>query len=92
MLFIVVKCDFLRFFVSLRVRDSVLDMDICENEPPVTVDLNNEMPATELNNEMPVSGDDMENGEDRHVVNGDSYASRAARTVSYEYPPRQEKA
>lgn len=50
-------------------------MDICENE----------MPATELNNEMPVSGDDMENGEDRHVVNGDSYASRAARTVSYEY-------
>ena len=74
------------------MRDSVLDMDICENEPPVTVDLNKEMPATELNNEMPVSGDDMENGEDRHVVNGDSYASRAARTVLYEYPPRQERA
>ena len=67
-------------------------MDICENEMPVTVDLNNEMPATELNNEMPVSGDDMENGEDRHVVNGDSYASQAARTVSYEYPARQERA
>ena len=67
-------------------------MDICENEMPVTVDLNNEMPATELNNEMPMSGDDMENGEDRHVVNRDSYASRAARTVSYEYPPRQERA
>ena len=92
MLFIVVNCDFLSFFVSLRVRDSVLDMDICENEPPVTVDLNKEMPGTELNNEMPVSGDDMENGEDRHVVNGDSYASRAARTVLYEYPPRQERA
>ena len=67
-------------------------MDICENEMPVTVDLNNEMPATELNNEMPVSGDDMENGEDRHVVRGDSYVSRAARTVLYEYPPRQERA
>ena len=74
------------------MRDSVLDMDICENEPPVTVDLNKEMPATELNNKMPVSGDDMENGEDRHVVKGDSYASRAARTVLYEYPPRQERA
>ena len=92
MLFIVGKCDFLSFFVSLCVRDSVFDMDICENESPVTVDLNNEMPATELNNEMPVSGDDMENGEDRHVVNGDSYASQAARTVSYEYPARQERA
>ena len=92
MLFIVGKCDFLSFFVSLRVRDSVFDMDLCENESPVTVDLNNEMPATELNNEMPVSGDDMENGEDRHVVNGDSYASQAARTVSYEYPARQERA
>ena len=92
MLFIVGKCDFLSFFVSLRVRDSVFDMDICENESPVTVDLNNEMPATEMNNEMPVSGDDMENGEDRHVVNGDSYASQAARTVSYEYPARQERA
>ena len=92
MLFIVGKCDFLSFFVSLRVRDSVFDMDICENESPVTVDLNNEMPATELDNEMPVSGDDMENGEDRHVVNGDSYASQAARTVSYEYPARQERA
>ena len=92
MLFIVGKCDFFSFFVSLRVRDSVFDMDICENESPVTVDLNNEMPATELNNEMPVSGDDMENGEDRHVVNGDSYASQAARTVWYEYPARQERA
>ena len=27
-----------------------------------------------------------------HVVNGDSYASRAARTVSFEYPSRQERA
>ena len=32
-----------------------------------------------------------ENVEDRHVVNGDSYASRAARTVSHEYPSRQER-
>ena len=73
------------------------DMDVCDNEIPVTAvnELNNEMPVTavnELNNEMPVSGDDMENGEDRHVVNGDSYASQAARTVSYEYPARQERA
>ena len=33
-----------------------------------------------------------ENVEDRHVVNEDSYASRAARTVSFEYPSRQERA
>ena len=38
------------------------------------------------------SADDMENVEDRHVVNGESYTSRAARTVSYEYPPRQQRA
>ena len=65
------------------------DMDICENEMPVTDDLSNEMPV-ELNNEMPVNGLpelNAENVEDRHVVNGDSYASRAARTVSYDYPP-----
>ena len=61
-------------------------MDICENEMPVTDDLSNEMPV-ELNNEMPVNGlpvMNAENVEDRHVVNGDSYASRAARTVSYD--------
>ena len=57
-----------------------------DNEMPET-DLNNEMPETDLNNEMPVSTDDIENIEERHVVNGDSYASRAARTASYEYPP-----
>ena len=51
---------------------------------PVTDDLSNEMPV-ELNNEMPVNGlpeMNAENVEDRHVVNGDSYASRAVRTVS----------
>ena len=53
------------------------------NEMPAT-DLDNEMPETDLNNEVPVSTDDIENIEERHVVNGDSYASRAARTVSYE--------
>ena len=56
------------------------------NEMPAT-DLDNEMPETDLNNEMPVSTDDIENIEERHVVNGDSYASQAARTASYEYPP-----
>ena len=66
------------------------EMDVGNSGTPVTIV--NEMPATDFNNEMPVSTDDMENSEDRHVVNGDSYASRAARTVSYEYPPRQERA
>ena len=61
------------------------------NEMPAT-DLDNEMPETDLNNEVPVSTDDIENIEERHVVNGDSYASRAARTASYEYPPRQGRA
>ena len=46
---------------------------------PVTADLDNEMPV-ELNNEMPVSAvnglpkTNAENVEDRHIVNGDSYA------------------
>ena len=60
------------------------------NEMPVT-DLDNEMPTMDVSNAMHVNTDDMENSEERHVVNGDSYASRAARTV-YEYPPRQERA
>ena len=64
---------------------------------PVTADLDNEMPV-ELNNEMPVSAvnglpeTNAENVEDRHIVNGDSYASRAVRTASYEYPPCQQRA
>ena len=68
------------------------DMDICDNEMPVTAvnELNNEKPVTA---ELPeTSADDMANVEDHHVVNGDSYASRTARTVSYEYPPRQQRA
>ena len=44
-------------------------------------------------NELPeTSADDMENVQHCHVVNGELYASRAARTVSYEYPPRQQRA
>ena len=80
-------------------------MDTCENVVPMTDELSNEMPAEtpvdsnnemhdDLNNEMPVDGlprTNAENVEDRHVVNGDSYASRAARTVSHEYPSRQER-
>ena len=70
-------------------------MDVCENVTPVSDDLSNEMPV-EVSNEMPVDLDiempvnvlPEENVEDRHVVNGESYASRAARTVSHEYPPR----
>ena len=77
-------------------------MDICEDVMPVSDDLSNEMPVevsnempVDLHNEMPVDGlprTNAENVEDRHVVNGDSYASRAARTVSHEYPSRQERA
>ena len=58
------------------------DMDICDNEMPVTAvnELNNEKPVTA---ELPeTSADDMANVEDHHVVNGDSYASRTARTVT----------
>lgn len=64
---------------------------------PVTADLDNEMPV-ELNDEMPVSAvnglpkTNAENVEDRHIVNGDSYASRAVRTASYEYLPCQQRA
>ena len=66
--------------------------DDLSNKMPVEV--SNEMPV-DLHNEMPVNGlpeMNAQNVEDRHVVNGDSYALRAARTVSYEYPPRQERA
>ena len=66
------------------------DMDVGNSGTPGTIV--NEMPATDLDNEMPVSTDDIENIEERHVVNGDSYASRAARTASYEYPPGQGRA
>ena len=66
--------------------------DDLSNEMPVEV--SNEMPV-DLHNEMPVDGlprTNAENVEDRHVVNGDSYVSRAARTVSHEYPSGQERA
>ena len=73
--------------------------DLC-NEMPVDpsnempVDVNNDMPD-DLNNEMPVDcspDTNAVNTEDRHVVNGDSYASRAARTAFHEYPSRQGRA
>ena len=73
-------------------------MDVCENVTPASEDLSNEMSVevsnempVDLHNEMPVDGTNAENVEERHVVNGDSYASRAARTGSYEYPSRQER-
>ena len=73
-------------------------MDVCENVTPASEDLSNEMSVevsnempVDLHNEMPVDGTNAENVEERHVVNGDSYASRAARTGSHEYPSRQER-
>ena len=73
-------------------------MDVCENVMPVSEDLSNEMSVevsnempVDLHNEMPVDGTNAENVEERHIVNGDSYASRAARTGSHEYPSRQER-
>ena len=53
-------------------------------------ELSNEMPV-DLHIEMPVNSLPEKNVEDRHVVNGESYASRAARTVSHEYPSRQDR-
>ena len=84
------------FFMSDKV--DCQDMDVGNsgttgmivNEMPAT-DVDNEMPTMDVSNAMHVNTDDMENSEERHVVNGDSYASRVARTV-YEYPPRQERA
>ena len=61
----------------------------CVNEMPE--ENGNEM-SNDLNNEMPVDDSPDTNVEERHVVNGDSYASRAARTATYEYPPRQGRA
>ena len=80
----------LRFSLFFSMSDQVdcQDMDgMIVNEMPAT---DNEMPATDLHNGKPVSTDDIESSDDRHIVNGESYASRAARTV-YEYPSRQER-
>ena len=81
MLFIFAKCDFSRLFFWF-VSDIVFlrDMDVCDNEIPVTAvnELNNEMPLTAVNELPETSADDMENVQDRHVVNGELYASRAA--------------
>ena len=53
----------------------------------------NDASADEMNVviELPEGRTDEMNIQDRQIVNGDSYASRAARTASYEYPPRQER-
>ena len=65
-------------------------MDLCDNEMPV-MDVN-DASADEMNvNELPEGRTDETNIQDRQIVNGESYASRAARTASYEYPPRQER-
>ena len=58
-------------------------MDVCDD---------NEMPVTTVNELPETSADEMEDVQDRQIVNGESYASRAARTVSYKYPPRQQRA
>ena len=58
-------------------------MDVCDD---------NEMPVMAVNEMPEKSADEMENVQDHHIVNGESYASRAARTVSYEYPARQQRA
>ena len=95
MLFIFAKCDFSWLFFRF-VSDIVFlrDMDVCDNEIPVTAvnELNNEMPVTAVNELPETSADDMEKVQDRHVVNGELYASRAARTVFYDYPPQQQRA
>ena len=58
-------------------------MDVCDD---------NEMPVMAVNEMPETSADEMENVQDHHIVNGESYASRAARTVSYEYPAQQQRA
>ena len=45
------------------------DMDVSDNEMPVTAV-----------NKLPETSADMENVQHRHVVNGELYASRAARS------------
>ena len=86
--------------MSDRVTSEQMDEGNCEmpgsivNEMPEENAVDNEM-TEDLNNEMPVDDSPNTNAvniEERHVVNGDSYASRAARTASYEYPPRQGRA
>lgn len=64
--------------MSDRVISQV--MDDGKSETPVTIV--NEMPVKAVDNEMTDDGNMSEN-EDRSAVNGESYASRAARTISF---------
>lgn len=69
--------------MSDRVISQV--MDDGKIETPVTIV--NEMPVNAVDNEMTDDGNTCEN-EDRSAVNGESYASRAARTISFGERPR----
>ena len=69
--------------MSDRAISEEMDDGNCETPGSIV----NEMPVNAVDNEMTDDGNTCEN-EDRSVVNGESYASRAARTVSFGERPR----
>ena len=69
--------------MSDRVISQVMD----DGKSETLVTIVNEMPVNAVDNEMTDDGNTCEN-EDRSAVNGESYVSRAARTISFLERPR----
>ena len=72
----------------LLMSDRVISQEMDDGNSETPVRIVNGMPVNAVDNEMTDDGNTCEN-EDRSVVNGESYASRAARTISFGERPRQ---
>ena len=70
------------------MSDRVISQEMDDGNSETPVRIVNGMPVNAVDNEMTDDGNMCEN-EDRSVVNGESYASRAARTISFGERPRQ---
>ena len=67
----------------------IQEMEVGNSEMPVTI--TNEMPVENeiaVDNEMSVGDGNMCENEDRSIVDGESYASRGARTIPFGERPR----
>lgn len=69
-------------------------MEVCNDDGMPVTTIGNEMPVNEMpemtfDNEM---GDGAVPDENHQIVNGESYVSQVARTVSFDHPPRQQRA
>ena len=72
----------------LLMSDRVISQEMDDGNSETPVRIVNGIPVNAVDNEMTSDGNMCEN-EDRSVVNGESYASRAACTISFGERPRQ---